>query len=66
MARPKKDPSLLMDVDIRIPVTREQKAMIFNAAVLSQSELAAWVRPIILRLARKAISDSERRKKKTG
>jgi uncharacterized protein (DUF1778 family) len=51
MARPKKDPSLLMDVDLRIPVTTEQKQMIYDAASADQSDVAAWIRPILLKAA---------------
>lgn len=51
MARPKKDPSLRMDVDLRIPVTVEQKELISKAAASQQLDVAAWVRPILIRAA---------------
>jgi uncharacterized protein (DUF1778 family) len=55
-----------MDVDLRIPVTREQKALIFEAAFLSQSDIAAWVRPLLLKAARKRVGESESQKKRAG
>jgi hypothetical protein len=51
MARPKKDPALRMDLDLRIPVTAEQKAVIAKAAGLNQADVATWVRPILMRAA---------------
>ena len=64
MARPKKDPSLLMDVDLRIPVTREQKALIFQAAVLGQQDIAAWVRPVLLHAAKARIAKNGAHKRR--
>jgi hypothetical protein len=55
MARPKKDPSLRKDVDLRIPVTEEQKKTIAEAAASDQSDVAAWIRPIILRAAERRL-----------
>jgi uncharacterized protein (DUF1778 family) len=52
MARPLKDPSLKMDVDLRVPVTADQKTMIYEAAKADQLDVAAWVRPILLDAAR--------------
>jgi len=66
MPRPPKDPSLRMSVDLRIPVTAAQKELVFQAAALSGNDLAAWVRPVILRLARKEVTKAEREKKRTG
>jgi uncharacterized protein (DUF1778 family) len=66
MARPKKDPSLLMDVDLRIPVTREQKALIFQAAIISQEDIAGWVRPLLIQAARNTIAKNLRQKRKAG
>jgi uncharacterized protein (DUF1778 family) len=57
MARPKKDPLLRMDVDLRIPVTNDQKALIAQAAAAEQSDIAAWVRPILLRAAQERIKE---------
>ena len=62
MGRPKKDPSLRMDVDLRIPVTAHQKATIINAATAAGFELASWVRPILLREAEKRLSESSTHK----
>jgi hypothetical protein len=51
MARPKKDPSLRMNTDIRIPVTGEQKQLLTNAVADDPGGLAAWARQILLRAA---------------
>lgn len=51
MARPRKDPSLRKDTDLRIPVTAEQKRTIVEAAAAAQSDVATWARPILLRAA---------------
>ena len=55
MARPKKDKRLLMDVDLRIPVTAEQKRQVVKAAKLDGYDLASWVRPIIIRAAQERL-----------
>jgi uncharacterized protein (DUF1778 family) len=55
MARPKKDPSLLMNTDLRIPVTAEQKMLVTRAAESDQSDTAAWVRSILIRAAQKKL-----------
>lgn len=59
MARPPKDPALKMSVDLRIPVTEEQKAMIVQAATNNQSDLASWVRPILIAAAQKNIKGQQ-------
>jgi hypothetical protein len=51
MARPRKDPGLRKDVDLRIPLTIEQKKLIAAAASLDQIDMAAWVRPLLLQAA---------------
>lgn len=55
MARPKKDPKLRMDVDLRIPVNADQKSLIVQAAEIAQSDMAAWARQILLIAAKKEI-----------
>jgi uncharacterized protein (DUF1778 family) len=64
MARPKKDPALRMDEDLRIPVTAEQKRIIVEAAEADHSDMTAWIRPIVLRAAEKRLSKDDKRKKK--
>jgi uncharacterized protein (DUF1778 family) len=63
MARPKKDPSLRMDVDLRIPVTPEQKTLIAEAAAADQSDMAAWVRPILLGAAQRKLAKQPKQRK---
>jgi len=56
MGRPRKDGRLLMDTDLRIPVTREQKAMISEATADEPEGLAAWARSVLLAEAKRRIS----------
>jgi uncharacterized protein (DUF1778 family) len=63
MARPPKDPAKRMDVDLRIPVTVDQKALIVKAAEMDQSDVAAWVRRILIRLAQRQVGKPAGRKK---
>lgn len=49
--RPKKKKSDRKDVDLRIPVTPEQKRAIY--AALGGKEFAAWAREVLLREAGK-------------
>jgi len=65
MARPPKDPALRMDVDLRIPVTVEQKRLISQAAAIEQIDVAAWVRPILVRSAHQTIKRKIITRKKT-
>jgi uncharacterized protein (DUF1778 family) len=51
MARPPKNKSLLMDVPLRIMLTADQKRLVDDAAKRIQSDVAAWLRPILLRAA---------------
>jgi hypothetical protein len=53
MARPKKDPALRMDTDIRIPMTMEQKQTITDAVAEEPGGLAAWARGILLDAAKR-------------
>jgi hypothetical protein len=61
MARPPKDPSERKSVDLRIPLTEEQKKLVSEAASADQADVAAWVRPIVLMAAQRRLS-----KKKKG
>jgi len=62
MARPPKDPALRMDVDLRIPVTADQKELIVNAAVSTGSDVATWIRPILVKAAEDRLSKVKRTK----
>jgi uncharacterized protein (DUF1778 family) len=64
MARPPKDPALRMDVDLRIPVTADQKARIAEAAAAEQSDVAAWIRRVALGAADRRIAKSPARGKR--
>ena len=59
MARPQKDKSERKDVDLRVPVTEEQKELIVRAARLDGLDMAAWVRPMLVKEAQKRIKKSE-------
>lgn len=66
MARPKKDPELLKNVDLRIPVTAAQKLSITSASTGADQDLAHWAREILLAAAAEAEAKqkaSSRRKK---
>jgi hypothetical protein len=52
MARPRKAGALRMDTDLRIPLTREQKAVIDEATKDEPEGKAAWARAILLAAAR--------------
>lgn len=67
MARPRKDKRLLMKASIRVMLTEEQKALIEEAAGMDQSDMTAWVRPILIQAARNRISQGkEKRSQKIG
>ncbi len=56
MGRPRKDGRLLMDTDLRIPMTSEQKALIDEATRDEPEGKAAWARAILLDAARKRVA----------
>jgi hypothetical protein len=56
MARPPKDPAERKDVDVRIPMTAEQKKIIAEAAAADQSDVATWARPLLLGFAQERIN----------
>ena len=53
MARPPKEPHLRMSIDLRIPVTAEQKQKIMDAVADEPGGFAAWARDVLLRAAAK-------------
>jgi uncharacterized protein (DUF1778 family) len=63
MARPPKNPSDRKDVDVRIPLTSEQKKVITEAAAAEGTDVATWVRPIVLMAAEERLSKRNRRPK---
>lgn len=60
MARPLKDPSERKDVDLRIPLTAEQKKRIADAAAADGADLATWARPILLGFAEERLKKNRR------
>lgn len=60
MARPPKDARLRKDVDLRIPLTAEQKRLIVEAAALAESDMATWLRPIILQVASEEVAKARK------
>jgi hypothetical protein len=55
MTRPRKESHLRLDVVLRVPVTKEQKALIDKAIVDEPEGFAAWARRILLDAARKRL-----------
>ena len=48
-----------MDADLRIPVTAEQKRLVAAAAAHDESDVAGWVRSIVLRAARERMGGTQ-------
>ena len=61
MARPPKDPSERKTVDVRIPMTEEQKRIVLEAAASSDSDVATWARPILLGAAQQRMAKTRRK-----
>jgi len=51
MGRPPKNKAERKNVDLRIPVTADQKELVAEAARREGADMAAWARPILLRAA---------------
>lgn len=62
MARPPKAKSDRKAVDLRIPVTEDQKELVVRAARLGGLDMAAWARPILLREALKRCKQADESK----
>lgn len=60
MARPRKAGRLRLDIDLRIPVTSEQKALISEATADEPEGFAAWARAILLEAAKRKIARSKK------
>jgi hypothetical protein len=54
--RPPIPPELRMDTDLRIPLTREQKAVIDEATADEPEGKAGWARDILLRAAARKLA----------
>jgi hypothetical protein len=65
MARPKKDPALRMDTDIRVPVTAEQKTLISDATRDEPEGMAAWARSVLTDAARRKLAQKNGKKHRT-
>jgi hypothetical protein len=65
MARPRKDPALRMDTDLRIPLTSEQKAVITDAVQDEPEGMAAWARAVLLDAAKRKLTKNKTGKKET-
>jgi hypothetical protein len=59
MARPRKFGRLLMNTDLRIPMTSEQKQVIDDATSDEPEGKAAWARAILIRAAQEKIAKRE-------
>ncbi len=55
MARPRKAGKLRLEIDLRVPVTADQKALIAKATADEPEGFAAWARAILLEAARKKL-----------
>jgi hypothetical protein len=64
MARPPKKAKDRKDVDLRIPVTREQKQRIVEAAELDQLDMAEWARSLLIKAANQRLSKRDAEDKK--
>jgi hypothetical protein len=60
MARPFKKPEDRKNVDLRIPVTAEQKRLIMDAVALDDVDMAAWARTILLAAARRRLEKEKK------
>ncbi len=56
MGRPPKKKAERKDVDLRIPVTADQKVMIGEAARAEGKDMAEWARPILYQAAQVALA----------
>ena len=66
MGRPRKAGKLLMDTDLRVPMTSEQKQLISEATADEPEGKAAWARAILLRAARDRLAKARIKKTEQG
>jgi hypothetical protein len=57
--RPPKPKGQRKDVDLRIPVTAEQKDLVMRAVRASGQDMASWARALLLHAAKRAVSRIE-------
>jgi hypothetical protein len=55
MPRPKKDPAMRMDTDLRVPMTAEQKKLLDEATKDEPQGKAAWARIVLIQAAERKI-----------
>jgi hypothetical protein len=65
MARPRKFGALPLDSDLRIPVTKEQRALIVEATQDVPEGMAGWARELLLAAAKRRLAKNKD-EKKTG
>ncbi len=65
MVRPKKDPAMRMDTDIRIPLTAEQKKVIAAAVADEPGGMASWAREVLLDAASNRLATRKQQAKKS-
>ncbi len=63
MARPKKNPKLVKDDYLKIPVTSEQKKVIVEAAQSVGDDMAPWARSILMRAAKEQAGQKKSQKR---
>jgi hypothetical protein len=63
--RPRKEQGERKDLDLRIPVTPDQKARVMEAVTLEGADMAAWARPILLRAAEQVLRKNGERGDRT-
>ena len=56
MSRPRKYGNQLMDTDLRVPLTREQKALLDEATADEPEGKAAWARALLLVAAKRKLA----------
>jgi hypothetical protein len=62
--RPPKPEEDRKTVDLRIPVTPEQKEIVAEAMRLEKTEMAGWARELLLAAAEKIIAEAKNKKPK--
>jgi hypothetical protein len=66
MARPRKDPAMRMDTDLRVPMTEQQKQMLDDATADEPEGKAAWARSILLDAAKRKLAKNRKDKPERG
>jgi hypothetical protein len=56
MARPRKDPTMRMDTDLRVPLTAQQKQLLDEATADEPEGKAAWARAVLLEAAKRKLA----------